>query len=104
MCGRFTQTSSSSEIESAFNLANVPPLEPRYNIAPTQQVATILRSNPDSDREFKELRWGLIPSWAKDSKIGAKLINARAETVAQKAVWQRFVNFTPIYPLNPYPN
>jgi putative SOS response-associated peptidase YedK len=84
MCGRFTQTSSSSEIESAFDLTNVPPLEPRYNIAPTQQVATILRSNPDSDREFKELRWGLIPSWAKDSKMGAKLINARAETVAQK--------------------
>jgi putative SOS response-associated peptidase YedK len=84
MCGRFTQTSSSSEIAKAFDLDRVPSLEPKYNIAPTQQVAAILRSNPDSDREFKELRWGLIPSWAKDSKMGAKLINARAETVAEK--------------------
>jgi putative SOS response-associated peptidase YedK len=84
MCGRFTQTFSNSDIESAFNLANVPEIEPRYNIAPTQQVATILRSDPESDREFKELRWGLIPSWAKDSKMGAKLINARAETIAEK--------------------
>jgi putative SOS response-associated peptidase YedK len=84
MCGRFTQTSSSSEIESAFDLDRVPSLEPKYNIAPTQQIATILRSNSDSDRTFQMLRWGLIPSWAKDSKIGAKLINARAETVAEK--------------------
>lgn len=75
MCGRFTLTSSSSDIAKVFNLDNVPSLEPKYNIAPTQQVATILRSDPSSDREFKELRWGLIPSWAKDSKMGAKLIN-----------------------------
>jgi putative SOS response-associated peptidase YedK len=84
MCGRFTQTFSSSDIAKAFNLARVPPLEPKYNIAPTQQVATILRSDPSSTREFRWLRWGLIPSWAKDSKMGAKLINARAESVAQK--------------------
>jgi putative SOS response-associated peptidase YedK len=84
MCGRFTQTNSSSDIAKAFNLADVPQLEPRYNIAPTQQVATILGSDPESDREFRWLRWGLIPHWAKDSKMGAKLINARAETVAQK--------------------
>jgi putative SOS response-associated peptidase YedK len=82
MCGRFTQTFSSSEIESAFNLANVSSLEPKYNIAPTQQVATILQT--DRSRTFKMLRWGLIPSWAKEPKMGAKLINARAETVAEK--------------------
>ncbi|BAU66413.1 hypothetical protein STA3757_38170 [Stanieria sp. NIES-3757] len=84
MCGRFTQTSSSSEIAKAFDLADVPPLEPQYNIAPTQQVATILRSDPEREREFRWLRWGLIPNWAKDRSIGNKLINARAETVAQK--------------------
>ncbi|MGL5804204.1 MAG: SOS response-associated peptidase, partial [Xenococcaceae cyanobacterium] len=50
----------------------------------TQQVATILRSDPHSDRQFQMLRWGLIPSWAKEKSIGAKLINARAETVAEK--------------------
>jgi putative SOS response-associated peptidase YedK len=84
MCGRFTQANSSSEIAKAFNLADVPPLEPQYNIAPTQQVATILRSDPKSEREFRWLRWGLIPYWAKDRNIGNKLINARATTVAQK--------------------
>lgn len=84
MCGRFTQTFSSSEIAKAFNLANLPELKPRYNIAPTQEVAAIVRSEASSEREFKWLRWGLIPSWAKDSKMGAKLINARAESVAQK--------------------
>ncbi len=84
MCGRFTQTNSSSEIAKAFNLTNVPELKPRYNIAPTQQVGTILHSNSPSEREFKWLRWGLIPHWAKDKSIGNKLINARAETIAQK--------------------
>ncbi|MGL5873495.1 MAG: SOS response-associated peptidase [Xenococcaceae cyanobacterium] len=84
MCGRFTQTSSNSEIAKAFNLDSVPAIEPKYNIAPTQQVATILRSDPHSDRQFQMLRWGLIPSWAKEKSIGAKLINARAETVAEK--------------------
>ena len=55
-----------------------------YNIAPTQMVATVLE-NPESEkREFKQLYWGLIPSWAKDAGMGAKLINARAETVAEK--------------------
>ena len=84
MCGRFTQISSSTEIARVFNLAYVPHLEPRYNIAPTQKVAGILRSNHESEREFKWLRWGLIPHWAKEQSIGNKLINARGETVAQK--------------------
>ena len=84
MCGRFTSNHSSSEIAKAFNLSNVPNLEPRYNIAPTQQVGTILRFNSQKEREFKWLRWGLIPHWAKDKSIGNKLINARAETIAQK--------------------
>jgi putative SOS response-associated peptidase YedK len=81
MCGRFTSYHSSSEIAKAFNLADVPELEPRYNIAPTTEVATIIRAE---NREFKWLRWGLIPHWAKDKSIGNKLINARAETVAEK--------------------
>lgn len=84
MCGRFTSYHSNSEIAKAFDLADVPRLEPRYNIAPTHAVATILHSDSQSDREFKWLRWGLIPHWAKEQKIGNKLINARVETVAQK--------------------
>ena len=55
---------------------------PRYNIAPTQQVAVVLDEEPGVF--FPEIRWGLIPSWAKDAKIGASLIHARSETVAAK--------------------
>ena len=58
--------------------------EPRYNIAPTQSVLAIRRQSQTLSRELVLLRWGLIPSWAKDEKIGHSLINARAETVAEK--------------------
>ncbi|HCJ34477.1 MAG TPA: hypothetical protein DHV65_09295, partial [Ktedonobacter sp.] len=54
---------------------------PRYNVAPTQEVVSILR-NGSAHMEW--LQWGLIPSWAKDETIGAKMINARAETLAEK--------------------
>lgn len=72
-------------IAKVFDLALVPMLEPRYNIAPTQLVPTVLRSPEQNDeRQFQMLRWGLIPSWAKDLAMGARLINARAETAAEK--------------------
>lgn len=69
---------------TAFELEAVPSLEPRYNIAPTQSVATIVRTSAEEKRELRLLRWGLIPGWAKDPAIGARLINARAETVHEK--------------------
>ena len=82
MCGRFTLTADSESIQQAFNLDSAEAWEtPRYNIAPTQQVAVI------SDREPKTLsmmKWGLIPSWAKDPKIGSRMINARSETAHEK--------------------
>lgn len=84
MCGRFTLIHSPSEIAKTFHLVDIPSLEPRYNIAPSQPVTTIVRSSSKSVREFKWLRWGLIPHWAKNSRIGYKLINARAETVGIK--------------------
>ncbi|MEB3180562.1 MAG: SOS response-associated peptidase [Nostocaceae cyanobacterium] len=84
MCGRFTLTKSGWAIAQAFNLEEVPQIEPQYNIAPTQQIAAILYNSESQNRQFQELRWGLIPSWAKDKSIGYKLINARAETVAEK--------------------
>lgn len=87
MCGRFTQSQSADAIAQAFQVA-VPPLTPRYNIAPTQSVATILQTAEHKDRQFKLLHWGLIPSWAKDPKMGARLINARAETVAEKPAFR----------------
>ena len=61
----------------------MPALPLRYNIAPTQRVAAV-RQQAETDRELVQLRWGLIPSWAKDAAIGSSLINARSETAAKK--------------------
>lgn len=88
MCGRYSFTQLAEAITDKFQVKEVPPLSPRYNIAPTQQIATISVNSESSEREFKMLRWGLIPSWAKDAKMGAKLINARAETVAEKPAFR----------------
>jgi putative SOS response-associated peptidase YedK len=83
MCGRFTQSLTGEAIAEAFDLADLPQWTPRYNLAPTQSIPAILASE-SGDRTFKSLRWGLIPSWAKDPAMGAKLINARSETVSEK--------------------
>jgi putative SOS response-associated peptidase YedK len=83
MCGRFTLTVSPEQLQDQFGLSQPPPpdLVPRYNIAPSQAVAVV----PNSEaRKLEIFQWGLIPSWAKDPKIGNKLINARAETLAEK--------------------
>jgi hypothetical protein len=83
MCGRFTRTAASKEtLADLFHLSDPPGLLPLFNIAPTQPVAAV-RTNPESaKRELVELRWGLIPFWAEDPKIGYRMINARAETAA----------------------
>ncbi|NEP15595.1 MAG: SOS response-associated peptidase [Leptolyngbya sp. SIO4C1] len=82
MCGRFTQTQSSEAIAAAFQLQTVPQSQPRYNIAPSQPVAAAIQTN--HRREYRIFQWGLVPSWAKDPSIGNRLINARAETAAEK--------------------
>jgi len=66
-----------------FDYENLPNLEPRYNVAPTQMVACI-RAFDGGKRQLDFLRWGLIPPWSKDAAMGAKMINARAETVSEK--------------------
>lgn len=82
MCGRFTQHHTIDEIIERFEVALVEyEAEPRYNIAPTQTVTVIVQNH---EREMIGLQWGLIPFWAKDPKIGSQLINARAETLAEK--------------------
>ena len=82
MCGRFTLTQSAIAIADHFELDDdLPILAPRYNIAPAQPVAVI---RAGSNRQFTHQVWGLIPAWAKDPAMGAKLINARAETLAEK--------------------
>jgi putative SOS response-associated peptidase YedK len=83
MCGRFTLTVDASELQAAFPWAKIPDgsIRPRFNIAPTQPVAVIPNDGKDKLDFFV---WGLIPSWAKDPSIGSKMINARAETLAEK--------------------
>ena len=82
MCGRFTLYKPAERIAREFQLAETPAIEARYNIAPTQNILAI-RQSPDG-REAGMFKWGLIPSWAKDAAIGAKLINARSETIDEK--------------------
>ncbi|HBE20709.1 MAG TPA: hypothetical protein DEG17_03520 [Cyanobacteria bacterium UBA11149] len=88
MCGRFTQSKLGNAIAEIFQLTEVPALTPRYNIAPTQSVATILKTVALEEKQLKMLHWGLIPSWAKDRSIAVKLINARAETVSIKPAFR----------------
>jgi len=83
MCGRYALLSSTELLVELFALSGaVPKLEPRYNIAPTQ-LAPVVRRAPQG-RRLDLLRWGLVPSWARDASIGARMINARSETAAGK--------------------
>ncbi|HEY9811458.1 MAG TPA: SOS response-associated peptidase [Halomicronema sp.] len=84
MCGRYTLTRLSEDFARIFQANINSNLTPRYNIAPTQTVATILQPAAGKERELRMLHWGLIPSWAKDETMSGKMINARAETVAEK--------------------
>ncbi len=88
MCGRFTQTATPEAIAEQFQVDDPLLFKPNYNISPTQRVA-VVRLNPESvKRECVLLRWGLIPSWAKDAKIGNQCINAKGETVAEKPAFR----------------
>ncbi len=82
MCGRFAQRTPAKKLAKAFGVEEALALEARYNIAPTQTIVGV-RGTPDG-REMKFLKWGLVPSWAKDASMGAKLFNARSETVTEK--------------------
>lgn len=82
MCGRYTLSTPGEEVAELFGLESAPQLVPRYNIAPTEDIA-VVRALAGA-RELAMLRWGLIPSWAEDEKIGNRMINARSETVAGK--------------------
>jgi len=82
MCGRFTLTIDPTQLQEAFPWAVIPDdILPRYNIAPSQPVAVI--PNTD-DHRVSMFKWGLIPSWSKNPSIGERMINARAETLAEK--------------------
>jgi putative SOS response-associated peptidase YedK len=83
MCGRFALIVDASVLADVFDVDPPHDFEPRFNIAPTQNIP-IVRTGRALTRECEMVRWGLIPPWAKDMTIGAKMINARAETVAEK--------------------
>jgi putative SOS response-associated peptidase YedK len=83
MCGRLTLFSQPKDVADLVGLPELPPLKPRFNIAPTQQVLAV-RTKQGAGREAAWLRWGLVPSWAADLSIGYKLLNARSETASSK--------------------
>jgi len=82
MCGRFALTTPASTIIEIFQVDVLPDILPRYNVPPSTKVLCIL--NDSGVKRAARLRWGLIPFWAKDKKIGYKMINARSETIAKK--------------------
>jgi putative SOS response-associated peptidase YedK len=87
VCGRFAFYSPAEAAAALFGVTDALPVEPRYNIAPTQYIAAI-RPDEQEERELVMLRWGLVPFWAKDPSIGNRMINARAETVAEKPAYR----------------
>ncbi len=87
MCGRYSLTTPVEAVGRLFQVAERPNLKPRYNIAPSQD-APVVRAGEAGGRVLEPMRWGLIPSWAKEAKVGYRMINARAETVAQKPAFR----------------
>ena len=89
MCGRYTLSTSVESLAEEFGIAGpLPELQPSYNVAPTQEVPAVVAGG-GGERRLEMLRWGLIPSWADDPGIGARMINARSETVAEKPSFRR---------------
>ena len=89
MCGRYASTRSDDDLSSLFDAVvrlGDPP-EPSYNVAPTDPVRIVL--DRDDNRQLRTVRWGLVPSWAKDKKIASRLINARSETVTEKPAFRK---------------
>jgi putative SOS response-associated peptidase YedK len=83
MCGRYALHHHPDVVALAFGLAEAPQFSARYNIAPMSSVP-IVRADAQGERQAVTVRWGLLPRWAKDPKLAAKMNNARAETVAEK--------------------
>lgn len=91
MCGRYASTRSAEDLVAEFDAIDTEvdeQLRPDYNVAPTTQVPVIRRSRSRGGRVVDSLRWGLVPSWANDVSVGAKMMNARAESVATKPAYR----------------
>lgn len=88
MCGRYTLTTPAELIAEVFEVEESAGLEPRYNIAPTQEAPIVRISRRSGGRALRPARWGLIPYWADDPAIGNRMINARAESAAEKPAFR----------------
>lgn len=86
MCARYNLRATPHQLIEIFQLLREPVVTPRFNIAPTQQIAVVRRV--DKHRELSMMRWGLVPSWSKDVKAGPPLVNARGDTVATKPAFR----------------
>lgn len=85
MCGRFALVAEKRILDMLFGLELRFDLQPRFNIAPSQDILALRRSpDAENEKEFVHLRWGLVPFWAEDSSIGSRMINARSETAPEK--------------------
>lgn len=100
MCGRYASSRSPDDLVADFEIQAAMlsrRLEPRYNVAPTDETYVVVERPPrhedgerlPAERQLRVMRWGLVPSWAKDPKIGSRMINARMETVAEKPAFRR---------------
>ncbi len=103
MCGRFSASMTTADLASFFGIraedVRTGPMSPSWNVAPTDTVHVVLERHPRDElgvrdpsvvrRQLRACRWGLIPSWAKDRSMGARLINARAESVATKPAFRK---------------
>ena len=87
MCGRFTVATDPAVLAERFEIEVPDDWAPSYNVAPTQEVLGVVRGR-DARRQLRELRFGLIPHWAKDARVGFSMINARAETVRSKGAYR----------------
>ncbi len=92
MCGRFTLHLPKEVLEEIFGNLVIRELRPRYNIAPAQDAA-VIRVYPDGTGHLDLLRWGLIPSWAKDPAVGSRMMNARSETAHEKPAFRSALKF-----------
>src|SRR6202007_426634 len=92
MCNRYRLTHAKQYLAERFEAADDEIEEhPRYNIAPTQPVVTVRKEHGKKSRHFTNMRWGLIPSWAKDMNIGTQTLNARSETVTTKPAFRNSI-------------
>ena len=94
MCGRFVSSNSPDQIAACFGASfETEPLGQNYNVAPTNDVLAIVEraGAPDEQPVIKAFHWGLVPFWAKDTKVGSKMINARSETIAEKPVFKKLL-------------